>query len=147
MNKDEREKIYMLLSQFYPNARELKSRETLTAYGLVLARFSYEDVKASVLDHVTKNKFFPNVSELVGKLNPISALKQDNAKPSERNAALLKYGDAMFEKPWHLCHVLVAGRKTGGTFGDMLTRYAPAACADCPRQTSCHNYQNLRGNL
>lgn len=147
MDKTEREKIYTLLSQFYPNARELKSREKLTAYGLVLSRFSYEDVKSAVLDHASKNRYFPNVSELVGKLTPISAPKQEPTKEKERNAAFWDYVEAANAKPWHLCHVLVSGRETGGTFGDMLARHAPAACVDCPRQTSCHYYQNLRGDL
>ncbi len=147
MDKIEREKIYKLLSQFYPNARELKSREKLTAYGLVLSRFSYEDVKSAVLDHASKNRYFPNISELVGKLTPISALKQEPTKEKERNAAVWDYAEATLAKPWHLCHVLVAGRETGGTFGDMLERYAPAACVDCPRKGCCHYYQNLRGDV
>lgn len=147
MDKTEREKIYTLLSQFYPNARELKSREKLTAYGLVLSRFSYEDVKSAVLDHASKNRYFPNVSELVGKLTPISAPKQAHTKEKARNVVLWDAAKESLAKPWHLCHVLAAGRETGGTFRDMLARYAPAACEDCPRKSDCHNYQKLRGNL
>lgn len=134
MNKDEREKIYRLLASFYPKAKQLQNRETLTAYGLVLERYKYEDVKRAVVNYASCNKFFPSLSDLL------------EGVPS--NGTMDYWAShASIGKPWHLCHVLVAGRETGGTFGDMLARYAPAACVDCPRQTSCHDYQNLRGNL
>lgn len=133
MNKDEREKIYRLLASFYPKAKQLQSRETLTAYGLALERYRYEDVKRAVVNYATHNKFFPNLSELL------------EGVPASSTAEY--WGDRAFSNPWHLCHVLVAGRETGGTFEDMLARHAPAACADCPRKSGCHNYQNLRGNL
>lgn len=129
MNRTEREKIYRLLSNFYPNAKQLQSRETLTAYGLALERYSYEDVKRAVVNYATHNKFFPDLSDLL------------EGVPSGSTAEY--WEDLAFSKPWHLCRVLVAGRETGGTFGDMLARYAPAACEDCPRRSGCHNYQSV----
>lgn len=144
MNRTEREKIYRLLSNFFPNARQLQSRETLTAYGLALERFTYEDVKAAVVDYAMRNKFFPDLSDLLSGLTPQEA-------PSVPDARTDRYWNEKMEqiyaKPRHLCHVLVAGRASGGTFGDMLARYAPAACLDCPKQSGCpHAPQPTKGS-
>lgn len=143
MNRTEREKIYRLLSNFYPNARQIQSRETLTAYGLALERFTYEDVKAAVVDYAMRNKFFPDLSDLLSGLTP-EATRPAAGETDDRMAELL---ERVFAKPRHLCHVLVAGRATGGTFGDMLARYAPAACLDCPKQSGCpHAPQPTKGS-
>lgn len=138
MNRAEREKIYRLLSNFYPNAKQLQSRETLTAYGLALERFTYEDVKAAVVDYAMRNKFFPDLSDLLSGLTP-EATRPAAGETDDRMTELL---ERVFAKPRHLCRVLVAGRETGGTFGDMLARYAPAACEDCPRLHGCHYPEN-----
>ena len=73
MDREERQRIYTLLSQFYPNAKQLQSRETLTAWGMVLERYDYEAVKASVLDYAAKSRFFPNLSDLTAGLTPAAA--------------------------------------------------------------------------
>lgn len=143
MNRTEREKIYRLLSNFYPNAKQLQSRETLTAYGLALERFTYEDVKTAVVDYAMRNKFFPDLSDLLSGLTP-EATRPAAGETDGRMAELL---ERVFDKPRHLCHVLVAGRATGGTFGDMLARFAPASCLDCPKQSGCpHAPQPTKGS-
>lgn len=70
MNENERKKIYTLLSKFYPNARQLRDRATLTAWGYVLEKFTYDDVKSAVLDYASRNKFFPDLADLTGTLTP-----------------------------------------------------------------------------
>lgn len=79
MDRECRQKIYTLLSQFYPNAKQLQSKETLTAWGMVLARYDYEAVKASVLDYAAKNRFFPNLSDLTAEL-PVQEEQTDRTR-------------------------------------------------------------------
>lgn len=85
MTVDERQKIYHLLSKFYPNARQLKDRETLTAWGIVLEDYTYPDVKTAVLRYAAKNKFFPDLADITGSLTPVSAaapeISPDRARP------------------------------------------------------------------
>lgn len=143
MNKIEREKIYKLLSQFYPKARQLHSRETLTAYGLILARFPYEDVKNAVLNHAAKSRYFPDISELVGNLNAESA--DAPATEGRRTDELMPYVEAMFSKPWTLCRALILGREDGGPVGAIFDKYVPEACEGCRRQLTCISYQKRTG--
>lgn len=71
MDKSERQKIYTLLSKFFPQAKQLKDRETLTAWGIVLEDYTYDDVKTAVLRYAAKNKFFPDLADITGTLTPI----------------------------------------------------------------------------
>lgn len=73
MTVDERQKIYRLLSKFYPNAKQLQDRETLTAWGIVLEDYTYDDVKTAVLRYAAKNKFFPDLADITGDLTPVAA--------------------------------------------------------------------------
>lgn len=86
MTKDERSKIYSLLSKFYPSAKQLKDQAALTAYGLVLEKYTYEDVKAAVIEYASKSRYFPHISELVKNIRPLysgcaqRATKEDLAR-------------------------------------------------------------------
>lgn len=73
MNEADRKKIYTLLSKFYPNARQLQDRATLTAWGYVLENYPYDDVKAAVLEYAARNKYFPDLSDITGGLAPLSS--------------------------------------------------------------------------
>ena len=73
MDKNERQKVYTLLSKFYPNARQLRDQGTLTAWGFVLEKYTYEDVKSAVLSYAASNKFFPDLADLTGGLTPAEA--------------------------------------------------------------------------
>ena len=68
MNEADRKKIYTLLSKFYPTARQLQDRATLTAWGYVLENYPYDDVKAAVLEYAARNKYFPDLSDITGGL-------------------------------------------------------------------------------
>ncbi len=73
MNHHERQKVYDLLSQYYPNARQLKDKKTLTAWGLALERFPYDDVKTAVINYAISNKFFPDLADITSTLVPANA--------------------------------------------------------------------------
>ena len=68
MNHHERQKIYDLLSQYFPNARQLKDKKTLTAWGLALEKFPYDDVKTAVINYAISNKFFPDLADITAGL-------------------------------------------------------------------------------
>lgn len=74
MDKNERQKIYTLLSKFYPNARQLRDPAALTAWGYVLEKYTYEDVKNAAIDYAARNKYFPDLSDLTGGLTPIPSV-------------------------------------------------------------------------
>lgn len=94
MNEADRKKIYTLLSKFYPNARQLQDRATLTAWGYVLENYPYDDVKAAVLEYAARNKYFPDLSDITGGLEAskpaaVSAPSAFRAlSPSERRQML-----------------------------------------------------------
>ena len=138
MTRDERQKIYRLLSQYYPNARQLQSRETLTAYGLVLAKFTYADVKNAVIRHAANCKFFPDVAELVAGL-PMEGPPED--EPEVPTGPMDDWVDRAYEKPWELCHVLRDHGHEGLTFGAIVRRYVPRGCVSCQRKRRCDIYE------
>lgn len=79
MNTAERQKIYTLLAQYFPNAKQLKDKTTLTAWGLALERFPYADVKTAVVNYAITNKFFPDLADITAGLTP-----EQQAEPPTR---------------------------------------------------------------
>ena len=86
MDKAERERLYTLLAQFYPNAKQLNP-VTLTAWGAVLEAYDYEPVKASVLDYAAHNKYFPDLSDLLAPLHAVNMVVE---APSSASKAWMK---------------------------------------------------------
>ena len=82
MTKEEIGKIFVLMQQFYPNARQLQDRTTLLAWKLVLVKFPYNDVKNAVVDYAISNKFFPDVADITAglKQETILAVEDDRYK-------------------------------------------------------------------
>lgn len=143
MTKDERRKIYHLLSQFYPNAKQLKDNVFLTAFALALERFSYDDVKKSVVDYAIGNKFFPDVSDILGHLTPLVAEAQGTA-PTD---SYIECAEKIWAKQtWEMCHVLRDHGHEGGFAGVLLRRHVPEGCKACPRRRrpqGCANYDKI----
>lgn len=92
MNHHERQKIYDLLSQYFPNAKQLRDKKTLTAWGFALERFPYDDVKTAVINYAISNKFFPDLADVTAGLVPA------NATPVAAPAHLDK--NAIFQARW-----------------------------------------------
>lgn len=78
MDKAERKKLFSLLRQFYPNAKQLNP-VTMTAWAAVLENYDYTPVKAAVLDYAAHNKYFPDLSDL---LAPLHAVQQGTGEPA-----------------------------------------------------------------
>ena len=70
MTKEDTAKIFVLMQQFYPNARQLKDSTTRLAWELAIQRFPYEAVKNSVVEYAIGNKFFPDLSDITSGLIP-----------------------------------------------------------------------------
>ena len=76
MDVKERQKIYDLLSQYFPHARQVKDPKTRTAWGLALAQFPYEAVKNAVVAYAISNKYFPDLADITGALAPDSGARR-----------------------------------------------------------------------
>ena len=145
MNREERKKIYFLLSQFYENAKQLKSPEKLTAWGLVLQNYTYGDVKAKVLEYAAQNKYFPDISDITAGLTPVAsesgedepyealeglsatAMSELLTRAAQNDAAF--GGHCQIRKLWK--RDLDAGE--GMMEGLFLRRHFPEDCAGCRR--------------
>ncbi len=88
MNHHERQKIYGLLSQYYPNARQLKDKKTLTAWGFALERFPYDAVKKAVIDYAISNKYFPDLADITAGLTPVTTAPAAATVHMDKNAML-----------------------------------------------------------
>ena len=75
MNCFEVNKLFKLLEQFYPKAKQVTSKELRQAWALALEPYAYEDVKAAAILYVTKNKYFPDLADLTGGIT--SAKRED----------------------------------------------------------------------
>ena len=144
MNREERKKIYLLLSQYYPQAKQLKSSATLTAWGLILENFTYEDVKRKVLSYATRNKFFPDISDITGDLPVIEGPAEEPAyKPAreaweerwQEHVERLKQQEAASGGPCQIRSLWVPDKEAGENMmeGLFLRRHYPEDCAGCRR--------------
>lgn len=75
MDKKETDKIFDLLEQFYPNAKQVKSEKTKVAWSLALKNFTYEDVKNCAIDYAIEGQYFPNLTDITLKLKPETTTK------------------------------------------------------------------------
>lgn len=76
MDYPRRQKLYQLMAQFWPNSRLTKDPAMRTAWGQVLEKFPYDDVKSRVLDLAATSKYPPDLADLTAPLVPPAA---DNA--------------------------------------------------------------------
>lgn len=144
MNREERQKIYLLLHQFYPRAKQLQSPETLTAWGFVLENYTYEDVKSKVIAYAARHKFFPDIADITADLLPISDAPETHemaasksryfAEWEKRTDELNRYyaasgGRCQIRKLWD------ADKNAGECMmeGLFLRRHYPEACVGCRR--------------
>lgn len=130
MNAAERQKIYTLLSKFYPNARQLNDRTLLTAWGLVLAKFPYAAVKDAVLSYAAGNKFFPDLSDITAGITPVA----DKAPLTQSILSAVDAG--AIEKTREICRRMggpcpIIHNGDGGPCGLVLRRAVPEGCGGC----------------
>ena len=139
MNVDERQKIYRLLSMYYPHAKQLKDQVALTAWGLVLERFTYEDVKQSVVEYATTHKYFPDVADITGRLSPLPRERKPFQNCSAQYDEIGQKIDARIAADGGYCrithgHLDDPPAPGSGVVGIMLRSYCPSECQGCPRR-------------
>lgn len=92
MTRDEINKAFALLREYYPNARQLKSKTALDAWRLVLEKFPYSAVKAQVVRHAATHRYFPDVYDITGTLEPepgaFPPQKPESGKDPQTEAAV-----------------------------------------------------------
>lgn len=149
MTHEERQKIYHLLSEFYPKAKRLQKPETRTAWGLILEQFTYEDVKNAVLTYAAKNKFHPDISDITGGLVPVAGAPEPEPQEKssswyltaatiariEQQDARRKAQEAAEGGPCQIRQLWDADFAAGESMmeGLFLRRHYPQDCAGCRR--------------
>lgn len=73
MDYTQRKKLYQLMAQFWPNSRLTKDPAMRTAWGKVLEKYQYEDVKSRVLGLAATSKYPPDLADLTAPLVPPTA--------------------------------------------------------------------------
>lgn len=155
MTREERKKIYRLLSQFYPRAKQLENPETLTAWGLVLENYAYDDVKCAVLDYAAQNKYFPDLADITAGLTTTGETpekRQEGAETWPETAEQLEKVRQRVEAQGGPCAILlryVRGELpegVSGVCGLLLRSYCPEGCRLCRkrmRPEGCHFYKQI----
>lgn len=88
MDLAERQKVYDLLSRYFPNAKQLKDKKTLTAWGFALEHFTYRDVKNAVINYAISNKYFPDLADITAGLAPADTAPAAMPAHLDKNASL-----------------------------------------------------------
>lgn len=59
-------RLFELLRQLYPNARQVQANNGVLkqTWGLVLEPYEYRQIRAAAIDYARGNKFFPDVADL-----------------------------------------------------------------------------------
>lgn len=64
MDQKDVDKLFRLLSQYYPNAKQLRNPDTKLAWALALKQYAYDDIRAAAVEHGAHEKFFPDIADL-----------------------------------------------------------------------------------
>ena len=142
MNGEERRKIFELLAQYYPNAKQLKDRQAMTAWRYALERFTYADVKNAVVDYALSHKYFPDVADITANLSPSApAADAGSVEIPSDNEWVRRYvardgGPCLILRR----HMFDAHDAPGSGFtGVILRSFCPEECVGCGRlnNSSC----------
>lgn len=119
MTKNEVEKLFLLLKQFYPKKKH-DTNFTL-AWEMALKPYAYDDVKEAALEHARTNRFFPDIYEIVSYLKKPEDEPQTTSQDGHDYDWMIPYIDrlekACENKP--ICPVTkYAGEYEIGTIGD-----------------------------
>lgn len=90
MTREETDKLFDLLEQFYPNAKQVKSEKTKIAWSMALKDFTYNDVKNSAIDYAIEGQYFPNLTDITLKLKPKTTTNQYRDKYGTLREAIEK---------------------------------------------------------
>lgn len=76
MERNDVNKLFTMLNAFYPHATNADNERTRKAWTLALEDYTYTEIKTAALNCARKEKFFPQLSELLAYL---PTQKKDNS--------------------------------------------------------------------
>ena len=76
MERNDVNKLFTMLNAFYPHATNVDNEKIRKAWSLALKNYTYKEIKAATLCYAAKEKFFPQLSELLAYL---PTQKKDNS--------------------------------------------------------------------
>lgn len=68
MNRNDVNQLFALLLAFYPHATNAGGEQTRKAWYMALKDYTYEELKEATLCYAAKEKYFPQLSELMDYL-------------------------------------------------------------------------------
>lgn len=143
MTGEEVRKVFSLMEQYWPNAKPVREPLRRKAWGTVLERYGFEEVRGRVFDLAATSKYCPDLSEFTEGLAQEGPARltggQGATKPMPRNAhrpatpfdreqqAELVSLRATAGGP---CPILA---KAAGTIGETFARSGSGPCGGCGR--------------
>lgn len=132
MDRQDVDKLFRLLSQYYPNAKQLRSPDTKLAWALALEQYSYDDIRAAAVEHGAREKYFPDIADLTKRCSAskeavaqrmiLPACMIRDIKQLEELEPLLKEMDILMEQDYTAVGVPhpSAARKMGWTLEEWV---------------------------
>lgn len=119
MDYPQRQKLYQLMAQYWPHSRLAKDASTRTAWGRVLEKFPYDDVKNRVLELAATSKYPPDLADLTATLVPPSGGPQGAAgiqpsPPGQADRRVKEGQDLLFAKMEQERNRLIPLRRAAG---------------------------------
>lgn len=127
MTAQESEKIFRALRRYYPNAKIYADADRLEAYRERLLHYDFEAVVAACKRYVDRNKYFPDLPDIVGGLTPTDGEPRDGETPRGYQPWMAEYiaaNDRYIESIGGVCQLLRAYR---GVVGETLRAHYPDA--------------------
>lgn len=95
MSSDDFAKIWMLFRTLFSPSPRANSKNERIVWEAALRPYSLDDVTSSVMAWARKNKFFPDIADITGKLTPVETPPEAPPKRRER-----PYGDTAWMAPY-----------------------------------------------
>ena len=100
MTKDETQKLFVLLRQFYPAAERKKDSAFRAAWGMALEKYRYDDVRDAAVAYAQRSKYFPDLADLTASLVSVD----DGAQRKRDYAWMRPYLDPAYVSPHHAAY-------------------------------------------
>lgn len=94
MEKSDVERLFSLLECYYPNASQLKNKRVQAAWCMAMEPYDYEAVKAAAVAYARRNKFFPDVADILSGLpEPAKDVAVDVRQKDNSMLPYIRQGD------------------------------------------------------
>lgn len=82
MDRNDTDRLFTLLEQFWPNKRAGENKKR--AWALALEPYEYTDIKTAAISYARCHKFFPDLADLTATVKAVST------EPPRDDSALLR---------------------------------------------------------